>query len=60
MFKNVKKKITKAGIIDKIKEAALPKKSKEDKDKIVLIDADALGNEPDMRVVGLFSDVEEE
>jgi len=60
VFKNVKKKITKAGIIDKIKEAALPKKSKEDKDKIVLIDADALGNEPDMRVVGLFSDVEEE
>ncbi len=60
MFKKVKKNIN-AGIIDRIKEATGQKKNKED--KIVLIDADALGAgsaEPDMRIVGLFSDVQEE
>jgi ATP-dependent Clp protease protease subunit len=59
MFSNVKKRIN-AGIIDKIKEAAGSKKNKDD--KIVLIDADALGGppEPDMRSIGLFSDVSDE
>jgi ATP-dependent Clp protease protease subunit len=60
VFKKVKKNIN-AGIIDRIKEATGQKKNKED--KIVLIDADALGAgsaEPDMRIVGLFSDVQEE
>ena len=59
MFRNVKKKIN-AGIIDKIKEVAGSKKSKDD--KIVLIDADAFGGgpEPDMRSIGLFSDVSDE
>ena len=59
MFSNVKNKIN-SGIIDRIKEAAGASKSKED--KIVLIDADALGGapEPDMRTIGLFSDVSDE
>ena len=59
MFTNVKKKIN-AGIIDKIKEAAGSKKNKDD--KIVLIDADTFGGppEPDMRTIGLFSDVSDE
>jgi ATP-dependent Clp protease protease subunit len=58
MFRNVKKKIN-AGIIDKIKDVAGSKKKD---DKIVLIDADALGGgpEPDMRSIGLFSDVSDE
>jgi ATP-dependent Clp protease protease subunit len=58
MFRNVKKKIN-AGIIDKIKDVAGSKKKD---DKIVLIDADALGGgpEPVMRSIGLFSDVSDE
>ena len=61
MFRNARKKIN-AGIIDKIKEAAGVKKNKKE-DKIVLIDADMLNGgleDPDMRIIGLFSDVCEE